>query len=158
MKVQEIMTSNPQVCGPETSLATAAMLMWDNDCGVLPVVGEDKKVVGLVTDRDICIGAGTIRQDIAFVPVTAVITGKIFSCHPDDDIKAALKTMQEGRIRRLPVIDENGALRGVLSLNDIVLSAKSEKKADVTYADVITTFKAICGHINQPVQQKTATA
>lgn len=158
MKVQEIMTSNPQVCGPETSLATAAMLMYENDCGVLPVVSEDKSVLGLVTDRDICIGAGTIRQDIAFVPVKAVITGKVFSCHPEDDIKAALKTMQEGCVRRLPVIDENGALLGVLSLNDVVLSAKSEKKGDVTYADVITTFKAICGHINQPVQQQTATA
>jgi CBS domain-containing protein len=158
MKVQEIMTSNPQVCGPETSLATAAMLMWDNDCGILPVVDDNKKVVGMVTDRDICIGAATIRQDIAFVPVSAVITGKVFSCHPDDDIKAALKTMQEGRVRRLPVIDENGALQGLLSLNDVVLSARGDKKADVTYADVMTTFKAICNHINQPLQQKTAIA
>ena len=149
MKVKEIMTADPRVCTLTNSLADAAGLMWDNDCGILPVVAEGGKVVGLITDRDICM-AGTLKgRQLANIPVEDAISGKVFSCKPDDDVRTALKTMQENSVRRLPVVAADGTLKGVLSMNDVVLKAEEgkEKKApELSYGDVVNTFKSICQH------------
>lgn len=82
--------------------------------------------------------------------------GKVISCHPDDDVRTALKTMQENKLRRLPVVASDGTLDGILSLNDIVLRAqetRDKKTSDVSYADVVDTYKAICAH---PLPMKQA--
>jgi CBS domain-containing protein len=162
MKVQEVMTGKVTTCKPETNLATAAMLMWDNDCGVLPVLTDDGRVVGMVTDRDICIAAATKRRDIVDIPVYEVISGRLYACSPDDNVQEALKIMQQEKVRRLPVIDADGALQGLLSINDVALKAqesKDRKKPEISYNDVMTTFKAICAHpALQQVQQKTVGA
>lgn len=165
MKVQELMTSNPQTCGPDTNLAAAAMLMWDGDCGTLPVVADGGRIVGMVTDRDICIAAATKHRDASDISVGEVITGKVFSCVPEADVREALKIMQEEKVRRLPVIDERGSLKGILSMNDVVLKAEETgKDSAISYADVVDTFKSICGYGalapqgEQSLQQRTATA
>ena len=153
MRVKDVMTAGAKACLPETSLAEAAALMWENDCGALPVVNVEDRVVGVVTDRDICFGATTKSRPPFEVSVGEVITGKVFACAPDDDIHQALKTMQSERVRRLPVVSEDGALRGIVSMNDVVLRA--EEGADgaapeITYADVVQTYKAICAHTLLP--------
>jgi CBS-domain-containing membrane protein len=147
MKVAEVMTRNVQSCTPETNLAAAAMQMWNGDCGVLPVVGDDGKVVGMITDRDICIAAATNHQDIACIKVGEVTTGEVQSCAPQTSVRDALSLLEEARVRRLPVLDENKKLMGILSLSDIVLhtgEGRDKKVVDVSYADVANTFKAIC--------------
>jgi CBS domain-containing protein len=147
MKVAEVMTRNVQSCTPETNLAAAAMRMWDSDFGTLPVVDNDGKVIGMITDRDICIAAATKHQDIANIKVGDVPTGQVQSCTPETNVSDALKTFEQGRVRRLPVVDEHGNLKGVLSMNDIVLRAaeeRGEKSSGVSYANVMNTFKAIC--------------
>jgi CBS domain-containing protein len=160
MKAKEVMTSNVQTCMPETSLATAAMMMWEKDCGVLPVVNVSDKVVGMITDRDICMGAATKQRDPSTIAVAEVISGNAYGCEPDDDVRQALKTMKEKRVRRLPVIDADGKLHGILSLNDAVLGAKENgaKKQDLSYGDVMQTFKAICAHPAPETQKKRASA
>lgn len=159
MKVKEIMTVNPRACTLTNSLADAAGLMWDNDCGILPVVAEGGKVVGLVTDRDICM-AGTLKgRELANIAVADVISGKVFSCKPDDDVHTALKKMQENKVRRLPVVAADGTLEGVLSMNDVVLKAEEakEKQApELSYSDVVNTYKSICQH-RLPAQAQGAT-
>lgn len=158
MKVQDLMTTSPAACTLTNSLADAGMMMWHHDCGILPVVAEGGKVVGLITDRDICMAGVLTGRNLANIAVKDVASGKVFACHTDDDVRTALKTMQENRIRRLPVVDELGLLQGVLSMNDIVLKAeeaKDKKTPKVTYADVINTYKSICQH-QLPLQAKAA--
>ncbi len=166
MKVQELMTSNPQTCGPETNLAAAAMLMWDGDCGTLPVLADGGRVIGMITDRDICIAAATKHRDASDISVGEVMTGKVFSCGPEADVRDALKTMQDEKVRRLPVIDADGLLKGILSMNDVILKAEETgKNSAISNADVVNAFKSICGQRElapqeqpQPLQQQTATA
>jgi CBS-domain-containing membrane protein len=133
----------------ETSLAGAASIMWENDCGALPVMSVEGRVVGMITDRDICFGTTTKNRPPSEVAVGEVITGKVFTCAPEDDIQLALKTMSRERIRRLPVVGEGGTLEGILSMNDVVLKAEEQadgKAPELSYGDVVQTYKAICAH------------
>src|SRR4030095_1717244 len=99
MKVREVMTTDAKVCALTDNLSAAAGLMWDNDCGILPVVAEGEKVVGLITDRDICMAANLQNRNLWNIAVEDIISGDVYACKPDDDIRSALKTMQEHRVR-----------------------------------------------------------
>jgi CBS domain-containing protein len=149
MKVKEIMTPNAKACTPTDTLAAAARFMWDNDCGILPVVKDGGKVVGLITDRDICMAAAMNNWNPSNMAVEDVISGKVYAASPEDDVAKALETMRERRVRRLPVVAADGTLDGMLSMNDVVLwaqEAKDKEAPKVAYADVVNTYKAICGH------------
>jgi CBS domain-containing protein len=151
MKVQEIMTRDVEACTAGSDLAAVAMIMWRNDCGIVPVVEEpDRRVIGLVTDRDICMACATKNRNASEVPVGDVITGRVFSCAAGNDVKTALRTMAEQKVRRLPVIGANGALVGMLSLNDIVLHtqrAGSRVAGAITASDVLNAYQSICEHL-----------
>jgi CBS domain-containing protein len=159
MKVKEIMTDNAKACTPTSNLAEVAGLMWNNDCGILPVVAHGGRVVGLITDRDVCMAAATKHRHLENIAVEDVSSGKVISCQPDDDVRTALKTMQENKIRRLPVVANDGTLQGIVSMNDIVLraqEARDKKTPEVSYADVVTTYKAICAHALPMTQAQLA--
>jgi CBS domain-containing protein len=144
------MTANPKACTLTNNLAEAASLMWDNDCGILPVVAEGGKVIGLVTDRDICMAAATKARQLENIAVEDTISGKVFACKPEEDIRNALNTMKEKKVRRLPVVAADGTLVGMLSMNDVVLraeEAKEKKMPELSYGDVVSTFKSICAHL-----------
>ena len=145
MKVRELMTPHVQAIWLTESLADAAKLMWENDCGVLPIT-KDNKVIGMVTDRDVCMAVAMRDTKPSSVSVEEVMTGKVFSVDPDDDIQQALQTMQEHRVRRLPVITPEGELEGILSMNDVVLHENSNDgaEAEIEHADIVNTFRAIC--------------
>jgi CBS domain-containing protein len=102
MKVKDIMTSEPRTCSPTTNLATAAAIMLDGDCGILPVVDEGK-LVGVVTDRDMYIALATRGKRASHITVTEVVQAPVNTCGPDDDVQTVLQTMKEHRVRRLPV-------------------------------------------------------
>jgi CBS domain-containing protein len=147
MKLQEVMTSEVRTCRPETNLSAAAMQMWDGDCGVLPVLANDGKVVGMITDRDICMAAATKRRHPAKIRVDEVVSGEAYSCSPETEIHEALKIMQDKRVRRLPVINgEDGKLVGILSTNDVALKAQANGTAELSAQDVENTLRAICAH------------
>lgn len=165
MKVQDVMNYNVQTCRPETNLADAAMRMWRGDFGILPVVADGQKVVGVITDRDICMAAATKHRDPANIRVKEVTSGKVFGCSPDTDIREALKIMQQKQVRRLPIISaEDGRLAGILSMNDVALKVKSDRKAELSAEDVENTLRAICTHrpiaqakpVQKPVAQQLA--
>ena len=156
MKVQDVMTYDVQTCGPETNLATAAMQMWKGDFGVMPVVTAGK-VIGMITDRDICMAAATKHRDPANIRVTEVISGEVYGCSADTDIREALEIMRKKQVRRLPIISaEDGSLCGILSMNDVALRATEEPKGRIlgrggdiehlSAQDVENTLKAICAH------------
>ena len=145
MQVKDIMVRDTRFCRPDTNLAEASVIMWENDCGALPVLEADGKVVGMVTDRDICIAVGTRNRAPSEITVFEVKPNprELYTCAPEDDIHAALKTMREQGIRRLPVVN-SGQLRGILCLNEIALNAS--KRGDISYEDVVDTLKAVCEH------------
>jgi CBS domain-containing protein len=131
--------------------------MWENDCGVVPVIDGAETPIGVVTDRDICIAVATKRRLASDIPATAAITGDVYTCGPDDRITTALELIKEKKVRRLLVVDENGTLRGILSLNDIVLHCERGKGKELpgfTCDDVIKALQSICEHRTQ----KTATS
>jgi CBS domain-containing protein len=144
MKVQEVMTEDVKTCSPDTNLAAATALMWEYDCGALPVVANGKTPVGMITDRDIAMAVGTRGRSPQDIRVDEVMSAQLFACAPDDDIHAALKTMRKDKVRRLPVVTD-GTLEGILSLNDVVLQAQ-KGDAELDYDDVVSTFKALCEH------------
>lgn len=160
MKVKEIMTASPKACTLTDNLAEAARLMWEADCGVVPVVAEGGKVVGLITDRDICMAAMIKGRNESSIAVEDAISGKLFACKPDDDIHSALNTMREKKVRRLPVVAADGKLQGMLSMNDVVLKAEEavgKKAPELSYGDVVNTYKSICQH-RLPMQAQARTA
>jgi CBS domain-containing protein len=146
MKVREAMTGNAAFCGPESTLEEASFLMRKNNCGFLPVVGDGGNVIGVMTDRDMCIALGTRNRKPSDLRVWDVMPRKLFSCMEGDDVHCALKTLRSARIRRLPVIDREGALMGVLSVDDIVLRAREHlMRKEISYEDVESTYRAIRG-------------
>ena len=141
------MNRDVHTCRPETNLAMAAMQMWEGGFGVLPVLGDGGKVVGMITDRDICMAAATKHRDPATIRVEEVVTGEVYGCSPDTDMHEALKIMQQRQVRRLPIINaDDGKLAGILSLNDVALKAQADGKAELSAMDVENTLKAICTH------------
>lgn len=155
MHVRDIMTHQVVSCGPETDLAKASELLWTNDCGVLPVV-EDGRLIGMITDRDICIALGTRDQPASRIRVSDVAATEIEACAPDVDIHTAMAHMRRAKVRRLPVVNEQSELIGLLGLNDIIL-ATDRKRGQLTYEEVLNTVKAVSEHrAHRPEPQLTA--
>jgi CBS domain-containing protein len=143
MKVKDIMTTDLKTCTPDTTVAEAAQLMWDGDCGILPVVDEGA-LVGVVTDRDMYIALATQNARASQLRVGAVATTKVTTCAPEDDLRTALEAMKQARVRRLPVVGFGNAVMGILSMNDVLRAAAAGKGAanDV----IVETLQAICAH------------
>ncbi|HJU54197.1 MAG TPA: CBS domain-containing protein, partial [Pyrinomonadaceae bacterium] len=149
MKVQNIMTSDVEACGPESDLAAAAAIMWRRDCGSVPVVDAERRIVGMITDRDICMAVSTRNRLATDLRVSEVMSGKVYACAPDDNIRDAMETMQSSQLRRLPVVDADGILLGILSINDVVLHSRRGKgKKHVSHHDAMETIKALSEHRN----------
>lgn len=148
MKVKEVMTGQPAAVWITDSLASAAMSMWENDCGILPIIKDGRKVVGMITDRDICMATAIRNRPESTISVEEVMSGDVYSVAPNDDVHKALEVMRDHRVRRLPVLDKAGDLKGIVSMNDIVLRAEEAngKKPPLTFHDVVKTYKAICEH------------
>ena len=146
MNVQEVMTSNVQWCGLGTNLAAAAKLMWDADCGVLPVLNGEGQVLGMITDRDICMACATKRKAPSDLTVFDAVSGKTHSCKTSDDVHTAMDVMKREQVRRLPVVDEEGVLQGVISINDFILLAGETKAPAISLQDVARSLKAISAH------------
>ncbi len=139
MRVEEIMIKDVAWCSPETNAAAAAAIMWARNCGSLPVVEDGGRVIGIVTDRDLFIALGTRNRKAAEMPVGEVMTKDVAVCNPGNDLHSALKTMAWRQLHRLPVVDQAGALKGILSIDDIALRADDDLSMDV-----LNAIRAIC--------------
>jgi CBS domain-containing protein len=147
MKVQEIMISDVGTCGPESDLAAAATIMWERDCGCVPVLDGERKVLGMITDRDICMAVATRNKRASEIKVAEVASGQVYTCSPEHDLKDIMGIMRNEQLRRLPVVDSSGVLQGIVSINDIVLHAeKGASKKHISHKDAMATLKAVCAH------------
>ncbi|HET9209596.1 MAG TPA: CBS domain-containing protein [Thermoanaerobaculia bacterium] len=144
MKVKEIMMSNPVTCAFADNLAFVTTQMWDNDCGILPVI-ENGRVQAVITDRDVCMALTFKGARPEEVTVADVVQGHVlYGCSPDMEVRDALKIMRDRKVRRLPVMDD-GKLEGIVSMNDVVFAAREKGEAPI-YADVVDALKGICSH------------
>lgn len=149
MKIEELMTQNVRTCRPGDTLSTAAQLMWDGDCGCIPVVSdsESKRVVGMLTDRDICMAAhfrGCRPREIA---VRDVMSTGVRAVGPAEDLADAEAIMRDAQVRRLPVVDTDQKLLGVVSLADLAQEADRKRKSKeppITEQEIGDTLTAIC--------------
>ena len=146
MKVQEVMTNDVQWCALGTNLADAAKLMWDTDCGVLPVVNGEGQVLGMITDRDICMACATKSRAPSELTVFDAVSGKTHRCKMSDDVHSAMDMMKREKVRRLPVVDAAGVLQGVVSMNDFILLAGETKAPAISLQDVAAALKGISAH------------
>ncbi len=128
MKVKELMTKNVGFCHSGDKLPNAVEIMRQHDCGIVPVVDENEKVVGMITDRDICLAVADADSKISQIKVEKLITTKIISCSADDKIKDALKKMRKNQIKRLVVTGKDGKIVGILSVTDVLVSVRKDKK------------------------------
>lgn len=142
-RVEQWMTREPRTCRPEDSLADAARAMWEQDCGVVPVVNAERELVGVVTDRDVCMAAWSRGLALHEISVRSTMQTRLFSCLASDALVDATEEMQRAEVRRLPVVDSNGLLVGILSLQDLA-RAWAEHPVDGLSADeLVETLAAV---------------
>lgn len=120
-KCHEVMTKDPVCCLPNDSALKAAELMKSGNIGSIPVIEneEGKKLIGIVTDRDLTLKIVAQGLDSKTRKIETLMSRNIVTCHPDDDLQKALDIMAEHQLRRLPVVDENGRIRGIIAQADI---------------------------------------
>lgn len=129
MKVKELMRSDSiKYCTPQTKLASAAKIMKDSNRGALPVVDGNKKVIGIITDRDICLSLAGNPSNAKLHVKEAMTNHKVHTITAEDSVKDALKQMRRNRIGRLPVTDKSGHLQGMVSINNLLSHALDNKE------------------------------
>lgn len=124
-KVHEAMTARPRCVTPDTPVRQVAEVMEADDIGAVPVL-EGEQLSGMVTDRDIVIRAIAKGKDPSGMPVREIFSREVVTVGPDDDLSNALQLMAEHQVRRLPVVDENNRLVGIVSQADVALGAKEK--------------------------------
>ena len=127
MRISEIMTRDPKLIDPTSSIRDAARRMKDEDIGALPI-GENDRLIGMVTDRDIAIRAVAEDRDPSSTTVREVMSEKIYYCFEDDDIKDAARCMAQNQVRRLPILNRDKRLTGIVSLADIAQTGEECEK------------------------------
>jgi CBS domain-containing protein len=132
MRVRDIMTADVECIKPSTTLREAARTMRDLNVGPLPVCGDNDRLVGMITDRDIAIRAVAEGDDPDATPVSAAMTPKIIYCYDDQDVHDAAQLMEDNQVRRLVVLNRDKRLVGIVSLGDLAVDTRDEQLAGHT--------------------------
>lgn len=140
MKIDSLIRSPAISCTVHDNLERAAQLMWDHAIGCLPVIDDEGHIAGIITDRDICMGAYTQGAPLRSVPVTTAMARHVFACTADDDSTDVAHVMSEHQIRRMPVIDQQGHPVGIVSLDDFAAAANEAK---IPATEVAATLAAV---------------
>ena len=131
MKAQDMMTTDPACCTPESTAREAAHLMREHNCGCIPVVeGDSKRLVGVVTDRDIAC-RGVAEGKGANTPIKEIMTKDPQSCHPEDDVAAIEQIMMQAMVRRVPVVDAEGNCVGMVAQADLALHTEAVSESEI---------------------------
>lgn len=142
--VSQVMTRDVQSCGPGDTLHRAAQIMWDRDCGAVPIVEASGRIAGIITDRDLAMGAYTQGLPLVAIPVGRVASSVVHSVRVGSTVDDAVAVMRTRRVRRVVVLDENQKLAGVIALADVARFVSelgpSRKDAALVLADLIATL------------------
>lgn len=145
MNVGELMTKGVKACSMNDTLEVAARIMWENDCGIVPIVEPSGRVIAMVTDRDICMAGFTQGMQYWQIPVAVAASKSVFSVNPTDSLQTAEDMMRSRQVRRLAVVDDDGKLLGILSLNDLALHT-GHRAEDLPVDELVRTISGICAH------------
>jgi len=142
MKTIELMSTKPRAVRAIERLDAAARALWEEDCGVVPVVDSAGALVGVVTDRDLCMASYTQGRALDEIPVSAAMAREVATCRQEDTATEVMQEMQRLQVHRLPVVDSHGQLVGMVSTNDLV-RASHARPAAVDPSAVIRTLATI---------------
>jgi len=167
MKIEDVMTRRVVAARADTDLSHVARLMWDNDCGSVPVVDAEDKVVGMVTDRDLCMSANFSGRALRELRASSCMASDAATCRASDTAEAVAKLMGTRKVRRIPVTDDDGRLIGLVSVGDLVRAipgaGSREKKA--LQGALLDALAAICARPSKeevspapPVAKRVAAA
>lgn len=137
LPVRELMVRAVHACRPEDTLDVAARIMWEQDCGFVPVTDAVGRLCGVLTDRDACMAAWTQGRSLLAIPVAAAMATKVVVLHPDDPLERAHELLRTHRLRRLPVVDGDQHVVGVLSLKDLAAHARARPAAQAEVAETL---------------------
>lgn len=160
MKVRDLMTTAVKSCAEYNTLNTAAQMMWDHDLGCVPVLDREGHVIGILTDRDICMSAYIQGVPLTGALVTSAMSKRVFACRPEDDVAVAEKLMREKQVHRLPVVDADAWLVGLISLNDIAREAAREaemrRPREVSDAEITQVMASLCAPRHRIIEAEAA--
>jgi CBS domain-containing protein len=128
---RDVMTVNPALCTPETSLDAVAKLMVQHDCGEIPVVDSTEQVVGVVTDRDIVCRVVAEGKNPSAYPAEHCMTSRVVTVPEDAQLSDVLATMEKHQVRRVPVVDERGGCVGMISQADVAWVGREKEVAEL---------------------------
>lgn len=140
MNVKKLMTKDVGVCKSGEFLTAAAEVMRAKDCGFVPVVDDKDQLIGVITDRDICLAVAEFEKKPSEILISEVMGKKVKSCSSKDKIETALKLMKRKKIKRLPVVNSKKQIVGILSIADFLTSKKIDK---AMRGKVYSTLRAI---------------
>jgi len=143
MKCNEIMTKEIKACHPESTIKEAVQLMKQLNCGVMPVVDRNNVLQGIITDRDIVFYTVLNDKEPETTYLSEFMTKKVITCHANDNLDTAIHKMSKNQIRRIPIIDDENKLVGLITLGDIAVKSHEEHE----------TFEAL-EHISEPAMKK----
>ena len=143
MHIKDLMSSPVVTCPTGTTLDQAARLMWEFDCGIIPVINDEGRLAGVVTDRDICMAAYTQGKTLREIPVTIAMAKQVIAVYANDSVESAEELMSANQIRRLPVLDADSRPIGLLSLNDLARAAGRSKRSLAEH-EVVRTMASVC--------------
>lgn len=143
MRIGALMHQPAITCHRDESLSEAARLLWEHDIGALPVIDEDGRVVGLLTDRDACMAAYTQGAPLASITVDSAMSHDALTVTADDPVGLALRVMTDHRVRRIPVVDGEGRPLGMVSMNDVVRHAALCRRGSDAEYEVLQALSAV---------------
>jgi len=146
MKIKHLMTKDPTCCVPSDTAQRAAKIMREEDTGVVPIIENEhsRKVIGVVTDRDLCMNVVAEGRDSRTTQVHESMTTTVVSCSPQDSVDKATELMRENQIRRIPVVDEQHQLVGIVAMADMV------GRADLRTTETHETLKTVSAPTSEP--------
>jgi CBS domain-containing protein len=130
-QIRELMTSNPRTVQPDATAADAAKLMRDEDTGIAPIAEGDGRLVGVVTDRDIAIRVVAEGKDATTTKVSDVASQNLVTIDPQQDLDEVLRLMAKHQVRRLPVVEEDGKLVGIVAQADVARHTDAARTGEV---------------------------
>ncbi len=139
MKVRDYMSNEVFSCTPSTSVYDAAKLMQENHVGCIPICDNENCMIGVVTDRDLVLRCIASDKNAKETPVSDIMTTNVWTCKPDDEMTNAQNKMGDEQIRRLPVVDNNGKVIGMLTIGDLV-----KNDLELGQNEVSDTLNSIC--------------
>lgn len=125
MKVSELMRHEVRTCTPNATLDHVARMMWEADVGCVPVIDQEKRPIAVITDRDICMAAYTRGVPLHAIKASDAMSHGVITCHPEDTTREVEQIMQHSQVRRLPVVDGQRTLVGIITLADLARDAQT---------------------------------